>query len=148
MKVGDSDFVAGYITKDKFVAGRTLQELEAILGFQRGRFGKGIYVLALDRLPLPGEFQLASYSMIAEHRFQMPSGLDIDKLTKIASESFALDGPERLIKIRAVEAHDPSLDPDVQYPPGKGAPQWKLTVRIQATCVAVVTDYPNGTYRL
>lgn len=148
MKVGDSDFVAGYITKDKFVLGRTLQELEDILGFQRGRFGKGIYVLALDRLPVPGEFQLAAYSMIAEHRFQMPPGLDADKIARNAAETFALEGPERLVKIRAVQTHDPALDPDVQYPPGQGAPQWKLTVRIQATCVAVVTDYPSGRYRL
>jgi hypothetical protein len=147
MNVGSSDFVSGYVTKDKFIRGRTLQEIEQILGFQTGRFQQGIYVLTLDRLPSQSEFQVAAYSMIAEHHFKMPSDLNIEKIKQNAAESWGLTGGDRLVKVRTVAPHDPKLDPDLQYPPGKGAPQWKLTARIPATCVAVVTGYPDSRYQ-
>ena len=148
MKVGDVDFVAGYITLDKFILGRTLEEMEQILGFRQGRFQQGIYVLALNRLPSQSEFQLAAYSMVAEHRFKMPTDLNIDKIKQNAAEAWALAGANRLVKVRTVAPHDPKLDLDIQYPPGKGAPQWKLTARIPATCVAVITGYPGARYQL
>lgn len=147
MNVGDSAFISGYVTKDKFIRGRTLEEMEQILGFRKGRFQQGVYVLALDRLPTQSEFQLAAYSMIAEHHFKTPTDLNIDKIKQNAAESWALTGGDRLVKVRTVAPHDPKLDLDIQYPPGKGAPQWKLTASIPATCIAVVTGYPGGRYQ-
>jgi len=35
MKVGDSAFVSGYVTKDKFIRGRTLEEMDRSSGFER-----------------------------------------------------------------------------------------------------------------
>jgi len=148
MNVGDQIFVSGYVTKDKFILGRTLEEIEAILGFKKRRLEQGMFVLALDRLPLENEFQLAAYSMIAEHRFSLPTDLNIAKIKENAASSWTLTGGDRLVKVRAVTPHDPNLDLDQQYPPGKGAPQWKLLVRIPATCVASVSGYPAGRYRL
>jgi hypothetical protein len=148
MNVGDKTFVSGYVSKDKFLLGHTLQEIENILGFHRGRLQQGMAVLALDRLPLENEFQLAAYSMIAEHHFAMPTDLNIPKIMENAAASWSLTGPDRLVKVRAFTAHDPNLDLDTQYPPGQGAPQWKLVARIPATCVAVVTGYPDARYRL
>ncbi len=148
MKVGDSAFVSGYVTQDKFILGRTLQAIEEILGFERGRFRQGISVLALDRSPLKNEFQLAAYSMIAEHKFQLPADLNIDKVKENAAAAWSLTGPDRLVKVLAEIRHDPKLPLDEQYPPGQGAPQWKLLTRIPATCVAVVTGYPGARYRL
>lgn len=147
MNVGDNAFVSGYVTKDKFIRGRTLEEMEQILGFQKGRFQQGAYVLALHRLPSQSEFQLAAYSMIAEHHLNIPTDLNIDKIKKNAAGSWALTGGDRLVKVRAVAPHNPTLDLDIQYPPGQGAPQWKLTASIQATCIAVLTGYPGGRYQ-
>jgi hypothetical protein len=148
MNVGDKTFVSGYVTKDKFILGRTLQEIEKILGFQSGRLQQGIFVLALDRLPQENEFQLAAYSTIAEHHFVLPTDLNIDKIKSNAAASWSLTGPDRLVKVRAVTPHDPNLDLDEQYPPGQGAPQWKLLARIPATCIAVVNGYPDARYTL
>lgn len=75
MNVGDLVTVSGCVTKEKFIAGRTLAEIEKILGFHR---------------------------------------------------------------------HDPNMNPDIQYPPGYGAPQWIAKVPWRGRVVAVVTDYPNG----
>ena len=39
MKAGDIVSVSGCITKEKFIAGRTLIEIEKVLGFHGGRDG-------------------------------------------------------------------------------------------------------------
>lgn len=146
MKIGDLTLVAGCITKEKFVAGRTLRQIETILGFHRGRFGQGITVVALLELPAIDEFDLAAYSNIATHRFKMPADLNIEKLKTEARISWAVSGFERLVKVLPDVRHNPSLDPDVQYPPGHGAPQWVAKRPLRGRVVAIVTEYPNGRY--
>ena len=147
MAVGEATWVRGYVTKDKFIRGRTLAEIEWTLGFHRGRFAQGIEVIRLDELPGPNQFELAGYSMVAEHRLRPAGGLDIGKIKSEAAASWALQGPERLVKVRVRTPHDPGGDPDVQYPPGLGAPQWKLTLQVRGTVVAEVDSYPDGRYR-
>jgi hypothetical protein len=147
MKVGDKITVAGYVTQEKFIAGRDLRTMEQILGFQPGRFQHGVWIMRLDRLPGPAEFDLAAYSMIAEHRFHKPADLNIAKLKQMAREKWSLSGGDRLVKVRPATPHDPGLAPDQQYPPGLGAPQWKLIAPVPATVIAEVTGYPNGVFR-
>jgi len=139
--------VSGYVTKDKFIRGRTVQQIEQILGFHPGRFRSGIAVVLLNRLPTLAEFELAAYSITPEHRFQRPTDLNIDKLKKMAAESWSLIGLERLVKVQPAIPHDPDVPPDKQYPPGLGAPQWKLKVKIPGTVIAVIGTYPEGRYR-
>ncbi|MBI4903099.1 MAG: hypothetical protein HY820_05650 [Acidobacteria bacterium] len=148
MKVGDKLSIRGYVTKLKFINGRDLQSIERILGFQAGRFQLGMWVIRLDRLPEAHEFDVASYSMVAEHRHQVPAGLNIARIKQLARESWSLTGGDSLVKIIAVVGHNPALNPDDQYPPGAGAPQWKLIVPIAATVVAEVTRYPSGVLRI
>jgi hypothetical protein len=112
-------------------------------GFQHRRFHLGIEVI---RLPGLAEFDLAAYSMTAEHRYKAPTDLDLTKLKKMAAGSWALTGPERLVKVRPVVPHVKGMNPDDQYPPGRGAPQWRLTARLQGTVVAIVNGYPDGVY--
>ncbi|MGB7762320.1 MAG: hypothetical protein WBL61_20970 [Bryobacteraceae bacterium] len=147
MHIGDPVKVSGYITKEKFIAGRTLTEIEDILGYRRGRFAKGIVVVHPTRLPLASEFELAAYSMVAEHRYQEPGGLDIGKLKQLAIASWTLLGLERLVKVWPSTPHDLNLEPDTQYPPGRGAPQWKLTTKLDGIAVDIVERYPDGRYR-
>jgi hypothetical protein len=102
MNVGDIVSVSGCITKEKFIAGRTLVEIEKILGFHAGRLSGGISVVALTELPSLQQFDLAAYSNVAAHRHQTPVGLDIDKIKADAKASWAITGFERLVKVRPV----------------------------------------------
>ena len=52
MKIGESISVSGYITKEKFIAGRTLAEVEKILGFHPGRLSQGMAMAVLMELPV------------------------------------------------------------------------------------------------
>jgi hypothetical protein len=124
--VGDSQEVRGYVTKDKFLAGRTLREIEGYLGFHHGRLGRGATFLKLSRLPTSTEFELAAYSMTAAHRHVTPSGLDISKLKSLAMDSWTLVGGDRLIKVLPAVGHDAHMADDDQYPPGAGVPQWRI----------------------
>ena len=146
MNVGDIVTVSGCITKEKFIAGRTLADIERILGFHQGRFTGGIAVAALLELPDMQQFELAGYSQVATHRHQVPEGLDIEKIKANAMATWSTVGFERLVKVLPALRHDPNLNPDVQYPPGLGVPQWIATVPLQARVAGVVTVYPNGRY--
>jgi hypothetical protein len=146
MRVGDVVSVSGCITKEKFIAGRTLAEIEKILGFHSGRLSGGITVVALTELPGIQHFDVASYSNIATHRHQVPAGLDIEKIKAEAMKTWATAGFERLVKVLPALRHDPAVNPDIQYPPGYGAPQWVAKTSLRGKVVGVVTDYPNGRY--
>jgi hypothetical protein len=103
--------------------------------------------MKLDRLPLISEFEVRGYSMIAEHRFVDPTDLNMSRVKQNALDSWKLSGPDSLVKIRPEMAHDGVMEPDIQYPPGLGAPQWKLVAPVPASVIAHVRGYPNGVFR-
>jgi hypothetical protein len=147
MPVGQLLSVSGCVTKDKCIRGKTIEEIERLVGFHRGRLSSGLTVVKLNRLPSLNEFELAAYSNVATHHHQQPTGLDIDKIKKLAVESWSLTGVERLVKVLAAVRHDNRLDPDFQYPPGQGIPQWKVTVQILGTVIAEVPGAPGSRYQ-
>jgi len=126
MAVGDAAKVGGYVTQDKYLVGRTLEEIERYLGYQRGRLARGAAFMKLARLPKPDEFELAAYSMTAAHRYAAPPELDAAKLKALAMAKWTLTGLDRLVKVRPVTRHNDALSPDEQYPPGSGVPQWRI----------------------
>jgi hypothetical protein len=135
--------IKGCITQERYIKNRTLPELESLLGFQKGRLRDGMIVAALIQLPGLHQFDLLGYSQVAEHRFgsDATKGLDVDKLKElVVKETFTLVGPKRLVKVMANTPHDAQLDNDLQYPPGQGVPQWKLTSRVSARVVGVVEE--------
>ncbi len=139
----------GFITQEKYVKGRSLGELERILGFHKGRFARGVKVVTLTLMPKMEDFELRGYSQVAGHRFQDQFGqkldhLDIQKLKRMAMLNWGLMGPNRLIKILPEIRHDQALQSDHQYPPGSGIPQWLLTKKMPMTIIAECTDYPEG----
>ena len=137
----------GCFTLDKFIAGRTLKEIEKNLGFEEGRLARGGVVLALSQLPQKGEFEVAGYTNVSLHRFQMPAGLDVDVLKRNAMEMWELTGRNRLVKVVPTILHDPQKDPDEQYPHARGVPQWKVTVELPCFVAATLSGYPDGIYR-
>lgn len=147
MDIGTRTTVQGYITVDKFLYGRSLDIVERTLGFHSGRLAKGARFLALTTLPRLDQFELAAYSMVASHRFISPEGLDINRLKQAALDYWTLIGPNRPVKVHPFIPHDDRLEPDIQYPPGLGAPQWRLIVPLPAVVVDVVMNYPSGSYR-
>ena len=147
MNVGDVISVTGCVTKEKFIIGRTLVEIEKILGFHAGRLSGGVAMVALSELPGIDQFELAAYSNVATHRFKAPDGFNLAKIKADAKLSWAITGPERLVKALPTVRHNGTMDPDIQYPPGQGAPQWLVKIPLKAKVVALVTDYPNGRYR-
>lgn len=137
----------GCFTLDKFIHGRSLSEIERILGFQRGRLSQGGQVLALMRLPSKDEFRLAGYSNVSLNRFVMAGGLDIDVLKRNAIETWELTCPNRLVKVAPTIPHNPKLKPKVQYPDAAGAPQWDVLTSLPCVVLGTLSGYPDGVYR-
>ena len=132
--------VKGCITQERYIKGKTLPELERLLGFESGRLDKGIVVAALIELPTPHQFELLGYSQVAEHKFNpdKTKGLDVNKLKELLrKEVFMLTGSKRLVKVIANKPHNDKLDNDTQYPPGQGVPQWKLNTPLAARVIAI-----------
>lgn len=140
MTIGDRVDVLGFVTQYKFLARRSLREIEDLLGFQSGRLVRGATFATLDRLPRIEEFETAGYSQVAGHRHVMPPDLDPIGLRKMAMSVWTTTGPDRLINVFATTRHDPSKSNDEQYPPGLGIPQWKIVAPVPGTIVA---EYPG-----
>jgi hypothetical protein len=140
------DRIRGYVTQQKFVAGRTLEEIEKILGYQKGRLAAGISYAKLLRKPLPSEFELVGMSQVPEHKHRMPDGLNIAKIKELAMSSWSITGSDSLIKIMPATPHNLHLALDLQYPPGWGCHQWKLVSDVPALIHLVAATYPHGRF--
>lgn len=141
MHINEIIQVKGCITQERYIKGKTLPELEHLLGFQKGRLDTGIVVAALIQLPSLQQFELLGYSQVAEHKFSNDAtkGLDVIKLKEmVLRDTFTTSGSKRLIKVMANTPHNDHLQNDIQYPPGLGVPQWKLTSRMPARIITIV----------
>jgi hypothetical protein len=142
--------VKGCITQEKFSKGRTLAEIERLLGFHTGRLQQGMIVTALTQIPQVGQFEFGGYSQVASHHFQEQYGkvaFDKDMMKKkLVSDVFKIQGPDRLVKVMANIRHNDAMLADDQYPPGRGIPQWVLTTQISAQVIALINDYPHGRF--
>jgi hypothetical protein len=165
MIIGQTTHVYGYVTQLKYVQGKSLADLENLLGFQTGRLAQGAVILALKQLPAPEQFTFGGYTQVADHHFKeqygdnsilkQPQGENdrdyrarILKIkTNIIKTVWAETGPERLVKVKAITPHNNNIQLDDQYPPGQGIPQWKLLAGISARVVAEIYDYPSGLFR-
>ena len=142
--------VSGCITQEKFLKGRTLAEIERLLGFHTGRLKEGMIVTALTQIPQVGEFEFGGYSQVASHHFSDQYGkvvFDREMMKKkLVAEVFKIQGPDRLVKVMANTRHSDAMLADDQYPPGRGIPQWNLTTQIPARVIALINDYPHGRF--
>jgi len=67
--------VSGYVTSEKFVRGRSLDQVEKILGLLPGELKNGAVVLRLNVLPLPHQFELRGYTQTPGGEPYSPGGL-------------------------------------------------------------------------
>ena len=172
LSLGNTVQVKGFITQEKFIFGRSLSDLESALGFQSSRFSEGIIVSTLKKLPSPNDFVFRGYSQVAGHHYneqynnakdananmsldrpavgesQYDFNRRIEKIkTRIINEIWSLRQGQRLVKIWTNTPHSNLIPLDIQYPPGRGVPQWELLGEAEATVIAIIKDYPTGIYR-
>ena len=153
------DLFSGCFTKQICLQGKTLKEIERVLGFHAGRLSKGAKFVAAVRLPGIDDFDLAGYSQVASHHTKAqygnlnnPIGIHEENAYRIRKQNamltWKLTGSERLVKVLPAMTHDGNMDPDIQYPVGAGAPQWvvKYNSKIPCRYIAEVSDYPNGRF--
>src|SRR5579863_4208433 len=138
MRIGEDATVMGFVTQLKYLNGRTLLQIEGLLGFLGGRLSVRATIFALARLPNIEEFETRGYSQVADHRHRPPAALDPLALRRMAMRAWTLTGGDSLIKLMPQARHDEAMPADAQYPPGRGVPQWKLTRPIPARVVAAL----------
>lgn len=133
MKVGETIQRRGCVTLFKFLVGKTLPELEQLIGYHSGRLAQGAFFARLrpGQLLQSSDIQLLGYSQVAEHHFKDQYGpivqsFDLNQLTKMALGYWEQEGLHNIVKVFPTIDHDNTMDNDIQYPPGKGIPQWKL----------------------
>jgi hypothetical protein len=59
---GHAVAVKGFVTSEKFVRGRSLEQVERTLGLKRGELKDGAVLLRLSTLPLPHQYELGGYT--------------------------------------------------------------------------------------
>lgn len=154
LSIGNPINLKGFITQKGYLLGKSLEEIEQLLGYSRGRLKQGAWICELLRLPTINEFELAGYSQVASHRFDKEfntSEYDKDKNALKIRKEIAMSvwlpiGARSLIKVIPITQHNDSISNDEQYPPGSGIPQWRLTSSLPFNVKALVKGYPQGKF--
>jgi len=148
----------GFVTRLIFVINQPARELEARIGYHRGRLDAGWSLLLLKEPVAPGEIVLAGYSHLSGGRIGPPMEgvsrptveadakrfLDLARVKRSLAEGFVLTGPERIVKIIPATGHDDRMREPDQYPVGTGIPQWILTA--EKTFIVAATVGPGMGY--
>ena len=131
--------MTGYCTHAFLLRGKSLNELEDLVGFRRGRLAGGATIYFLEALPVPDDIQLAGYTYFSDgavqgHKlapadrdpFRMESLLRTEMgwtdaqirayKQRMIGTKIVISGHERLAKLDPVTPHSASEE----YPPGKG----------------------------
>jgi hypothetical protein len=164
LKVGSSEHIQGDVTTLNWIGPRPPAAVERALGFRAGRLAAGYWVLLLKEPLRPDDFVFAGTTLRSGGRYGLPAGnaaadalrvrvndrlriergtVGYEALQRKVLASAAISGLQRIAKVIAVTPHDPSLAPDLQYPPGGGGLQWKL-VKKKRFLVAMEVQ-PDGT---
>jgi hypothetical protein len=146
MNIGDAIAVSGCFTKERYFAGRTLREIETLLGFHQGRMRDGMETVALMRLPEAHEFEILEYTDLVTGTPRYPEGADIAEMKRLSRGSWLTSGIDRIVKVLPRRRHDVNVSPDIQNPPPFGVAQWVLKLPVPGRVVAVVTGYPDARY--
>ncbi len=147
--IGSSIKKQGCLTRLIDVVNREANLLEDLIGFNRGRLGRGFDVLVLKERLVAGDFTFFGYTYMSGGRTGLPSDHDVlenarpavhanlinslgeasvQKLQRSFAASMALTGHERYVKIVPFIDHDANVGAAHQYPASKlGIRQLNLT---------------------
>lgn len=145
----------GFFTHARYLRSQPAEEIERRLGYRKGRLASGWWLLFLQQMPAPDQFEYRGYSQMSGGRAQghldpgnptaeetlLRSGVKVFSLkSRTLKDTFFLSGPGRLAKIVPIAGAFGALD----YPPGSGIPQFELTVPLTFRVVAEIA--PGATY--
>ena len=85
LAAGQIYFTAGFCTHAFLLRGKSLSDLERLLGYRSGRLAAGAALLFLEQLPGPDDLELARYTYFSDGAIQGH---------KLTPEDTALDGLE------------------------------------------------------
>ncbi len=137
--------MTGFCTHAFLLRGKSLTDLEGLLGYRPGRLASGATILFLEKLPAPEDIQLAGYTYFSDgavlgHKlapadrdpYRMESLLKSElgwsdaqlraHKQKMIGTKIVISGHERLAKLIPAMSHSPGEE----YPPGKGIFQVKV----------------------
>jgi hypothetical protein len=130
----------GFFTSQKWLLGKTLSEIELLVGYRPGRLSTlGVSVYGFTRVPENWEFEVTGYTNVSGGMTMDPAWVAADRnaaayyakfgmrssetvLKDNARASMMISGRNRLIKVKPLL--DDPFDP---YPPGQGIPQWHVS---------------------
>jgi hypothetical protein len=148
MPADNSIVEKGFITRERWLIGRTSRQMARLLGFSLDRMALGARVYALKRLPRNDEFQFAGYTHWPNgepkggREVLPPNWIAIDakwmrgpdeRRKDLVRSTWTQTGPDRLVKVVPNIAHK---EGETKYPPGDGVEQWRLDRRIEMNLVA------------
>ncbi|MBR1232076.1 hypothetical protein [Bradyrhizobium sp. AUGA SZCCT0182] len=133
---GQSIPMTGFFTKAGFLRQQPAPELERRLGYAQGRLVNGWWLLFLEQMPTPNDFEFMGYSYMSGGMAQghVRPGPTAEQHLKAGKfdvfgmkrrtilQTFRLSGPDRLAKVVPVADQSGAMP----YPSGTGVPQWKL----------------------
>ena len=144
-------YVRGFITRERWLLGKTPREMAGLLGFDQSRMAQGARIFALLILPSNDQFDFAGHThwsggipkdgpvelwpeehKAIDRRFMRSPEI---RAKDNVRATWTLSGAERLVKVEAKTPHDQNSPPAVQYPPGAGVEQWILRVGLLAQLV-------------
>ena len=137
LAANQSILLDGFFTQVKYLKHQTYPQVERRLGLAPGRLARGWWLLFLEQMPSPADFEFMGYShmsggvvqghlrpgrMTAEQEL-VSRNYDVFGLKqRTIRQTFSLSGPDQLAKVVPVNSPSGSMP----YPPGSGVPQWKL----------------------
>jgi hypothetical protein len=116
-------FVRGYFTTENNIHRQSTQQIEALLGLQKGQMAEGARVWHLLREPGPGEFEFHGSTLFPGGEGLTPAGRAAVCAVPGAWQN------RRLVKVETIRARDAN----VRNPPAMGtrAEQWELRSGIE-----------------
>jgi len=156
LAVGTVHQMTGFCTHAFLLRGKSLSDLESLLGYRKGRLAEGATILFLEALPTVDDFQLAGYTYFSDGALQGHKHAPADRAPyrmetllktengwsdaqlrahkqKMIGVKLVIGGYERLAKLIPATPHTAGED----YPPGSGIFQVKivrpLRFRVKAT---------------
>lgn len=130
----------GFFTSQGWLRGKTLSEIELLIGYRPGRLSAGgASVYGFTRVPENWEFDVKGYTNVSGGQAIDPAWVAADRnaaayyaktgmrssetvLKDNARASMTSSGPNRLIQVYPLLE-----DPSETFPPGQGIPQWRVS---------------------
>lgn len=140
--------VGGFVVPKEFIVGSSLESLEKILGYKKGRLKIGAAFAQLYSIPHQHELEYYGDTSAAQHRFEERRNKEISQ-NELSNSAFSYLQPNtKLIKVIPLQSENPLLSEDENWPSGTGAMQFKIRKGIvkPAVIINVVENYPSGIF--